>query len=143
MAGRHIEMVELPDEAFELTDEVEVRTATQTEIAASSLSDVAELLEPPAANEDTERLRVRYFQPVPHKFLDLILGVEHTPKSLWTELGGAVMAEGDDELKPLLQWLQVAFHKTRADPATDPPEEPAVMLGNVNDVYPGLRGRLL
>lgn len=137
--NHHIEMAELQDQHFELADEVLVRTVTETSAAAAAAHGTElTTLPPPPPDVDTEMVEVRYLQPVPHRYIPVVLGrADHTPLTLWGELAGTILSEGaEDSMRPLIQWLQAAVSRTPGEEAGDPSGPPANSLGEETLAFP-------
>ena len=66
---------------------------------------------PPFAADDANvrQMRTRYLMHVPPRYLPLLLERRLTPRQLWTDLVGAIVAAGDaDVCAPLVDWCLLA-----------------------------------
>ena len=117
MTGNHIEMIRVPPSLMEPTDATEVPVLPNMATAVLQLADDRHLLPPKStedAADDWEKVQVTKMIPVPPCYVPLVMGRDHTPLSLWTELGGAILSEGTAEHHgPLLDWLRVSATATR------------------------------
>lgn len=117
VGGAHIDMVKLPMNAFERL-EVVVRPAEDidAEVITWSADEDEDYLDPIEVDDDSELVTVPRMIPVPQMLLNLVFSRQHTPASLWRELGGVIKTEGlEDQVEPFLNWMQAALQAPAED----------------------------
>ena len=144
MPGNHIELMEVPEDAFAVAPEHVVPTRENVTHLLSG-NPTVEVLGPfTAGDPDTEPLKCRKMVPVPAAYLHLLLDRTLTPRQLWEQVGGAIIADAKEvECGVLLNWIRAAL-TARSSTATPPPPPPAtlaspILLGRLSEVFPPIR----
>ena len=141
--GRHVDLVELTASHFAEARPARVRTPDETDVAASIVADTTRQLPPIEDDERGEELKCRKLQVVPHCYVRLVMGKDHSPLQLWRELGGAIRAAREEtDMRPLLQWLQLAASRV-VDEGTEDERLPPTHLGEEMTTFPALRSAAL
>ena len=127
MPGNHIELMEVPEDAFAVAQEHVVPTRENVTHLLSG-NPTAEVLGPfTAGDPDTEPLKCRKMVPVPAAYLHLLLDRTLTPRQLWEQVGGAIIADAKEvECGVLLNWIRAAL-TARSSTTTPPPPPPATL----------------
>ena len=120
MPGNHIELMEVPEDAFAVAPEHVVPTWENVTHLLSG-NPTVEVLGPfTAGDPDTEPLKCRKMVPVPAAYLHLLLDRTLTPRQLWEQVGGAIIADAKEvECGVLLNWIRAAL-TARSSTATPP-----------------------
>lgn len=140
LPGNHIEMVGFPTNAFTRTTPQLVPTLAAMDAAVGLLDPLQDSFIPAPAvgTADTEQVSTRVMVQVPHTYLATVFNRQHTPISLWTDLGGAIVNDGlEAELAPLLDWMRVSL--TQRVDQNNQVRDPTTMLGDKHTVFPALR----
>ena len=145
MPGNHIELMEVPEDAFAVVPEHVVPTRENVTHLLSG-NPTVEVLGPfTAGDPDTEPLKCRKMVPVPAAYLHLLLDRTLTPRQLWEQVGGAIIADAKEvECGVLLKWIRAAL-TARSSTATPPPPPPPatlaspILLGRLSEVFPPIR----
>ena len=129
MPGNHIELMEVPEDAFAVAPEHVVPTRENMNHLLSG-NPAVEVLGPfTAGDPDTEPLKCRKMVPVPAAYLHLLLDRTLTPRQLWEQVGGGgggggggvIIADAKEvECGVLLNWIRAAL-TARSSTATPPP----------------------
>ena len=129
MPGNHIELMEVPEDAFTVAPEHVVPIWENVNHLLSG-NPAVEVLGPfTAGDTDTEPLKCRKMVPVPAAYLHLLLDRTLTPCQLWEQVGGgggggAIIADAKEvECGVLLNWIRAAL-TARSSTATPPPPPP-------------------
>ena len=140
LPGNHIELLRFPGNAFEVKGAQVVPTvagmhallaATPTATSVGPFHDI---------DPDTQIIRSRNVLPVPPAYINIILNKTLTPRELWDQLGGAIIADGrEEECILLVQWMLMALTRRPGATNTDPPRGPLNTLGDLPMVYPVMR----
>lgn len=135
LPGYHIDIVDFPTDPFTRIGPHRVPTLPHmaaVEAGMAAADTVADLL--PVGDRNAEEVLVRKLIQVPHRYIPLVLNVKLTPREAWTQLGGAIIADGlKAPLEPLLEWLRVAM--TAGDAAG---ASPLLTLGDRSTALPTL-----
>ena len=140
LPGNHIELLRFPGNAFEVTGTQVVPTVAgmHTLLAANPTStSVGPFHE---GDPDTQVIRSRNVLPVPPAYINIILDKTLTPRELWDQLGGSIIADGREaECQLLMEWLLMGLTLRPGATTTDPPRGPLNSLGSLPMVYPVMR----
>ena len=96
MPGNHIELMEVPDDAFAVALEHVVPTFRNVDHLLSGNPAVEVLGLFTAGDPDTESLKCRKMVPVPAAYLHLLLDRTLTPCQLWEQVGGVIIADAKE-----------------------------------------------
>ena len=140
LPGNHIELLRFPGNAFEVTGAQVVPTVAAMH-ALLAADPTAPAVGPFHDGEpDTQTIRSRNVLPVPPAYINIILDKTLTPRELWDQLGGAIIADGrEEECTLLMQWMLMALTRRPGATNTAPPLGPWNSLGNLPMVYPVMR----
>ena len=140
MPGNHIELMEVPEDAFAVAPEHVVPTRENVTHLLSGNPPVEVLGPFTAGDPDTEPLKCRKMVPVPAAYLHLLLDRTLTPRQLWEQVGGAIIADAKEvECGVLLNWIRAAL-TARSSTATPPATLASpILLGRLSEVFPPIR----
>ena len=98
--------MEVPDDVFAVSPEHVVPTLGNLNHLLSG-NPAVEMLGPfTAGDPDIESLKCRKMVPVPAAYLQLLLDQTLTPRRLWEQVGGAIIADAKEvECRVLLNWI--------------------------------------
>ena len=147
MPGNHIELMEVPEDAFAVAPEHVVPTRENVDHLLSG-NPAVEVLGPfTVGDPDTEPLKCRKMVPVPAAYLHLLLDRTLTPRQLWEQVGGGHhRGRQGSGVWGAAQLDSSSPHreKQHGDPPPPPPPPPAtlaspILLGRLSEVFPPIR----
>ena len=142
MPGNHIELMEVPEDAFAVAPEHVVPTRENVKHLLSG-NPAVEVLGPfTAGDPDTEPLKCRKMVPVPAAYLHLLLDRTLTPRQLWEQVGGGGGDHRGHQGSGVWGAAQLdSSSPHRAKQHGDPPATLAspILLGRLSEVFPPIR----
>ena len=140
LPGNHIELLRFPGNAFEVTG-AQVMPTVAGMHALLAANPTATLVGPfHDGDPDTQVIRSRNVLPVPLAYINIILDKTLTPRELWDQLRGAIIADGrEEECRILVERLLMGLTRRPGATTTEPPRGPFNSLGSLPIVYPVMR----
>jgi hypothetical protein len=136
LLGRSIDMALLPRDLFEDYPDTPVLSLPAMDAALRALPIGAVDL-PAPEGAAIEVVSVRSSVPVPFPLLPIVMGADHTPRSLWNAALPVIQGSTQpDQFRPFLDWMRAAL--TRSDD-----DGSVVSLGWERDALVQTSGRIL
>ena len=134
MPGNHIKLMEVPDDAFAVSPEHVVPTLGNV----NHLLSAVEMLGPfTAGDPNIESLKCCKMVLVPAAYLQLLLDRTLTPRQLWEQVGGAIIADAKEvECWVLLNWIRAALTVRRSTATPPTMLASPILLGRLSEVFP-------
>ena len=140
LPGNHIELTQLPPNAFEVAGEQRVATIAHTHALLAAEPTTTKLGPFNDGDPDTELVKTRRMVPVPPAYVPMVLDRPLDPKQLWEQVGGTIIADGQEaECGVLLDWLRVALTWRAPAPPSTTARPPVNLLGSLATTFPPLR----
>ena len=140
LPGNHIELLCFPGNAFEVTGTQVVPTVAGMHALLAATPTATSVGPFHDRDPDTQVIRSRNVLPVPPAYINIVLDKTLTPRELWDQLRGSIIADGrEEECQLLMEWLLMGLTRRPGATTTDPPRSPLNSLGSLPMVYPVMR----
>ena len=140
LPGNHIELLRFPGNAFEVTGTQVVPTVAGMHTLLAATPTATSVGPFHDGDPDTQVIHSRNVLPVPPAYINIVPDKTLTPRELWDQLGGSIIADGrEEECQLLMESLLMGLTRRPGATTTDLPRGPLNSLGSLPMVYPVMR----